>query len=266
MRTISHEFARRSDFVTALVEKLSLEIYINGNTVFRTGEKANELFIIYSGEVELLTADLVKFKTVSDCTLGESGFFRREQHICDARATKTTEVSWSESHKYSFHNSTLMIFSQIYVLQFDDFWMTLHDSQMGENFLAYLVENRDKLNKFKEQVEKMKFNGKSSKMAKMMDVQMGSNIAKHVILPDSKFRRAWIGVCLLATTYNLIMIPLRVASFGSREVGVVHSIIDLLFDLFFMVDIRFSLKRFATMRDGFLVTDPNEFEIMYKGE
>ena len=102
MRTISHEFARRSDFVTALVEKLSLEIYINGNTVFRTGEKANELFIIYSGEVELLTADLVKFKTVSDCTLGESGFFRREQHICDARATKTTEVSWSESHKYSY--------------------------------------------------------------------------------------------------------------------------------------------------------------------
>ena len=97
MRTISHEFARRSDFVTALVEKLSLEIYINGNTVFRTGEKANELFIIYSGEVELLTADLVKFKTVSDCTLGESGFFRREQHICDARATKTTEVSWSEA-------------------------------------------------------------------------------------------------------------------------------------------------------------------------
>ena len=232
-----------SDFVQSLVEKLALEIYVTGNTVFRTGEKANELFIIYSGEVDLLTASLVKFKTVRDCTLGDSGFFRREQHICDARASKTSEI---------------------FVLAFEDFWVTLHDAQMTDNFSAYLDENHSVLNKFKEQVEKLQMNLKSSKMAKMMDVQEENVLARGIILPDSKFRRIWLGLALAITVYNLCLVPLRIASFGANEARIGYLLLDLLFDAFFYCDIRANMKNFAIMRDGFLITDRVEFEIIYK--
>eukprot|EP00957_Ditylum_brightwellii_P151549 11541498-Ditylum_brightwellii.AAC.1 len=74
------------------MDSLSLEIYLPDDTIFLEGEQCNVLNFLYKGEVDLLTANKVKFMAVTDALLGETSFFGFEPHICTAKASDTCEI------------------------------------------------------------------------------------------------------------------------------------------------------------------------------
>ncbi|GMH59726.1 hypothetical protein TrST_g1578 [Triparma strigata] len=230
-----------SDFVSSVLECLSFDIYTTGDVLFVTGEQADTVFIIHSGDVDLLTPADVKFKTVSGSILGDGNFFLREPHICNAKASATCEI---------------------FTLTFDDFWVCLHDSQLTPNFIVYLDENKSDLLKFGAMVEKMMKNLKGDKMRRMMENKDENLLPKHIILPDSKIRRAWDVVACLLTTVTVVAVPYRIC-FSSVDFNPAWLAIDLLTDIYFLADVYLRLRHFAEMKDGFVVTKETEFRIMY---
>jgi CRP-like cAMP-binding protein len=81
-----------ADFIAHILDFVSYEIFLPDDVVFYEGERAQELFFIRTGEIDLLTSKNVKFKTVSECVLGESSFFGFEPHICNAKAVDVCEI------------------------------------------------------------------------------------------------------------------------------------------------------------------------------
>ena len=81
-----------NDFVASLIDNISLEVYLPDDYLFIVGERCDTLYFLTKGEVDLLTSKKVKFKTVSDCVLGESSFFGLEPHICSAKASDICEI------------------------------------------------------------------------------------------------------------------------------------------------------------------------------
>ena len=81
-----------TEFVLHLLDKISLEIYLPGDTIYHEGEKCDSLFFVYKGEVDLFTSKNVKFKKISDCVLGEASFFGLEPHICTAKSFEICEI------------------------------------------------------------------------------------------------------------------------------------------------------------------------------
>jgi hypothetical protein len=81
-----------TDFIANILNHISVEVYLPDDIVFNEGERCNTLNILYRGEIDLLTAKNVKFKTVSSCTLGEASFFGLEPHICRAKAANQCEI------------------------------------------------------------------------------------------------------------------------------------------------------------------------------
>jgi CRP-like cAMP-binding protein len=217
-----------SDFVSIVLERLTFDIYTKGDILFRCDEQADTVFIIHSGDVDLLTGDGVKFKTVSSSILGDGNFFLREPHICTAKAASNCEI---------------------FQLTFEDFWTCLHHGSLSTSYLDYLEENQKSLHKFSAMVNKMKNNLNSSKMAKMMDTGQDDSIPKHIILPNSKPRRIWDSVACLLTTVLVVIIPYRIC-FADKKFAAVWLVVDILLDLFFVVDIYLRMKHFAEMKDG----------------
>ena len=232
-----------SDFVSIVLEHLTFDIFTQGDVLFHSDEQADSVFIIHSGDVDLLTKDGVKFKTVSSSILGDGNFFLREPHICMARAASNCEI---------------------FQLNFENFWTCLHHGQLTSMYVDYLEENQKVLHKFSAMVNKMKNNLNSSKMAKMMDTGQDDGVPKHIILPNSKLRRSWDSLACMFTTVLLIIIPYRICfAAKSFEGTTLWLVIDILLDLFFAADIYLRMKHFAEMKDGFVVTKETEFKIMY---
>ena len=179
---------------------------------------------------------------VSTCVLGDGNFFMREPHICKAEAITTCEVyvrgrnsearcetSAMRSTKdrrqprlpvlslrpitpnmHPTHPFCCACFARSFSLEFDDFWTCLHNAQITSQFVSYLDENRKELLKFGTMVEKMLKNLNSNKMAKMMEEKVDDGIAKHIILPESTFRRVWGVVSFIALCFSLFNIPYRI--------------------------------------------------------
>ena len=81
-----------ADFIAYLLDRVSVDLYLPGDTLFREGERCNSLFFLYKGDVDLLTSKNVKFKTVSDCVVGEASFFGLEPHLCTAKTANQCEL------------------------------------------------------------------------------------------------------------------------------------------------------------------------------
>ena len=81
-----------NDFMTSILENISLEVYLPEDYLFVVDERCDLLYFVTKGEIDLLTSKNVKFKTVSECVLGESSFFGLEPHICSARAADICEI------------------------------------------------------------------------------------------------------------------------------------------------------------------------------
>ena len=157
-----------ADFVASILRSMTLELYLADDIIFQEGERCDCLSFLYKGDVDLLTSNNVKFKTVSDCLLGESSFFGAEPFICTAKAATTCEV---------FH------------LHLDDFQRQLADNHLLDKFTSYVRKNNKKLSKSKAAVEKMIKNLNSSKMAKMLSIEDIQTTPKGIILPNSTTRR-----------------------------------------------------------------------------
>ncbi len=81
-----------ADFIGHLMKYVTSELYLPDDTIFREGERCLNLLFLYKGNVDLLTTQNVKFKSVSDCILGEASFFGFEPHLCSAKAEDACEI------------------------------------------------------------------------------------------------------------------------------------------------------------------------------
>lgn len=242
------------DFVQHTMRCLTLEIYLPGDFLFREGERSDTLYYLYSASVDLLTAQNVKFKTVSCCLLGESSFFLFEPHICTARAADSCEVLQ---------------------LSMDTFTNALREYNLVQHFSEYLSMNHTNLETDKASMMKTIHNLSSSKMVHFLDADDGRiKVPKGVVLPDNNIRIAWDVAAFIGLIYIIISVPTKI-SFSDESVGISATkefinigtfIIDLVVDIFFIVDIFCRTRKFAVVKDGFLITTPKEFGKIYRDE
>jgi len=241
---------------------MTLELYLSDDIIFQEGERCDRLSFLYKGDVDLLTSSNVKFKTESDCLLGESAFFGTEPFICTARAATVCEV---------FH------------LHLADFQEQLADNHLLDKFSSYLRKNDKKLSKSKAATEKMIKNLNSSKMAKMLSIEDMKTTPKGVILPNSISRRIWDTIALSFLVVLVFTVPFQISFSGivaggggggggdgtvdsGIGVGLVPFIFDCIIDTFFVADVYARATRFAVMKDGALVDEPKRFCRLYLQE
>jgi CRP-like cAMP-binding protein len=230
-----------ADFVHYIMQCLELEIYLPDDYLFREGERGDALHFLVNGSVDLLTSQGVKFKTVSNCTLGETSFFLFEPQICSAKADVSCEV---------------------FQLRTVTFMNGLDDYQLSSHFRKYLAAHHSSLQEAKASILNTITNLSSSKMVRFLDANNDVvNVPKGVILPDSNFRVAWDIALLVGLLYLIMSIPVQI-SFAS--IGIVNFIVDLVVDAFFLMDVYCRLRKFAVVKNGFLVTRPKDFGKLYR--
>ena len=243
-----------ADFVASILRSMTLELYLSDDIIFQEGERCDRLSFLYKGDVDLLTSSNVKFKTVSDCLLGESAFFGAEPFVCTARATTVCEV---------FH------------LHLADFQEQLADNHMLDKFSSYLGKNHKKLSKSKAAIEKMIKNLNSSKMAKMLSIEDMKTSPKGVVLPNSVARRIWDTTALSFLVVLIFTVPYQISfsgivagggGGGGGGIGLVPFLLDCTIDAFFIADVYARATRFAVMKDGVLVDEPKRFSRLYLQE
>jgi CRP-like cAMP-binding protein len=111
-----------SDFIASTVEKLRLEVYMPEERLYHQGQRCESLIFLTSGEVDFLTESGIKFKTVSDCCLGDHSFFGYQPYVCTAQASTICEafhldwtVSTNVAHKKRIlRESFLLIYCCLY--------------------------------------------------------------------------------------------------------------------------------------------------------
>lgn len=243
-----------SEFIRHIIRCLTLEIYLPDDYLYREGERSDILYYLYDASVDLLTAQNVKFKTVSCCLLGESSFFLFEPHICTARAADSCEV---------------------FQLSMDTFIDALHEYELVPQFSEYLSAHHSTLETSKASIMKTIQNLSSLKMVHFLDADDGRiKVPKGVVLPDNKIRVAWDVAAFLGLVYIIVSVPTKI-SFPSDTVGISATkefvnigsfMVDLLVDVFFIADMYCRARKFAVMKDGFLITIPNEFGKIYRDE
>lgn len=80
------------DFVAHLLDYISFDVYLPDDTIFHEGQRCDALIFIYKGSIDLFTSKGVKFKTISECVIGEAPFFGLEPHLCTAKAADKCEL------------------------------------------------------------------------------------------------------------------------------------------------------------------------------
>ena len=243
-----------ADFVQNILRCLTLEIYLPDDCLFREGERCDTLYYLYNAAVDLFTTKNVKFKTVSCCILGESSFFLFEPHICTAKAADSSEV---------------------FELEMNTFITALYECELEEHFSGYLIAHHLALETAKASTMKTIHNLSSSKMVHFLDADDGKiKIPKGVVLPDNKIRVAWDISAFIGLVYIIISVPTRI-SFPSKTMGISSTkkfvnvgtfVADLFVDAFFIVDIYCRVRKFAVVKNGFLITTPKEFGKIYRNE
>jgi len=230
-----------ADFAAQILNCMKYELFLPDDTLFCEGERCQSLHFLYKGGVNLLNAKGVKFKTASNCVLGEAPFFGFEPHLCSAKTADACEI-------FSF--------------SMEDFIFCIHENDLIKQYVEYLEKNKGHLQKSKESVAKMIRNLKSSKMEKMMVTEQQASVPKGVVLPEAVSRFIWELLLLLQTISFTFIIPFEI-SFLSNGIGVPIFIVDTVMDIVFMMDVYARLKKFAIMKDGYLLTEPVEFRSLY---
>ena len=113
-----------TDFISLVLNHLRIELYLPDETIFFEGEKCDKLFYLYRGSVELLTSSLVKFKTVSDCILGEASFFGFEPYLCTAKSQDYCEA---------------------FTLCMEDFGACIHNCHLSQEYANYIRDHKNDL-------------------------------------------------------------------------------------------------------------------------
>ena len=105
-------------------------------------------------------------------------------------------------------------------------------------------------------------NLQSSKMGKMMITYTEKNVLNSVVLPNTDFRFLWDTTCFVSTIIFSFTIPYQF-SFSNESVGIVAFTLDTFIDIFFILDIIARAQYFAIVKDGFIISDANEFRKHY---
>lgn len=105
-------------------------------------------------------------------------------------------------------------------------------------------------------------NLKSSKMEKMLADTEETSIPKGIILPGALSRQIWDALALVFTVVITFTIPYQI-SFSNSDVSLPRFCFDVLVDVFFLLDVYARMTKFATMKDGYLLTNPKEFRKLY---
>ena len=232
-----------ADVVAHLVDCLDVEIYLPDECLFREGERCDVLYFICKGSIDLLTSQNVKFKTVSHCSLGESSFFMFEPHMCTAKTVDACE--------------TLQ-------LRMDVFLQILHDCQLETKFKEYLSLHHSTLEEANAAMERTIQNLSNSKMVRFFDaIDDVVKVGKGIILPDSQFRVVWDVCAFIGLLYLIMAIPMEI-SFSTKSVNIGIFFVDSMVDFFFWSDVYCRLRKFAIVKDGFVISTPKNFGNIYR--
>jgi CRP-like cAMP-binding protein len=235
------------DFVALFTNELLMTKYLPGDVLFYSGEIASALFFLYRGAVKLVSQTTgVEYTTVTNSVIGEGEFFMKSLQPCTAIA---------EDHAETF------------ILTWDRFWRLVNEERALGEFKERLttdggLEYLEK-NSISSLIERVKKNlAKSKKMQKMTENITEEEVFKYWVCEvDSNFRRFWDLFGLIFCVYYSAHLPFKMAFVG--KIGASDLVVDVLAELFFVVDVYFRLQHFAVRYEGTSVRDRTVFRGLY---
>jgi CRP-like cAMP-binding protein len=253
------------NFIQSLAGSMDVAFYLPPDFIFFTQSMASRLYVLTSGEIELVNEStgeryaLVVCRNVnahhntSDSgrggggggganTLGEAEFFQRSTYACSARVLQDT---------------------QCFEISFDIFWALVLEYKLEDVYKTQLELNTNKLRKMSTDfmVSALKGNLKNAKMAKLLStVQHVDEAPNFFLLPNAPFCQFWtlISVCIIF--FWAFTIPYYVAF---ENIGELIIFADVFSSVFFCIDIYFNMAYFAIEQDGDLITIASEFRKIY---
>ena len=156
-----------ADFIAYIIHYLDFEVYLPDDTLFHEGERSDSLFFLYKGEVDLFTSKNVKFKTVSNCVLGEASYFGLEPYVCTAKASTHCEIFifkievreeiYCKNKSDSLYSMILHLLGYFFHHLQKDFITCLYDNQLMEKYVDYILKNEFQLQASKESISKVRY-------------------------------------------------------------------------------------------------------------
>jgi len=236
-------FKDHPQLVPEVAGVLNLELCMSDQKIFTKGEPAEVLFLLMTGSVDLINPDNgTRYTTLEKCVIAEAEFFSRDIHVCDG-VCKTQ--------------------SQMFMLDFEDFWEFLNDYNMHNAFYNCVKKNTDKLESMSSKVliKKLQENLGKGKLQKMMDTTREGSSNELIFEPGSKFKRVWNLVALMVVMYYTCTIPVGIAFVYKIQVWQVC--LDAVLDAFFYVDIYMNLRHFAVEVEGLILRKREDFSRRY---
>lgn len=212
--------------------------------IFHTGEAAQSLYILISGEVSFVNESSGQHFSklfASEGVLGASEFFCQTCYSCAAQASTDTVC---------------------FELKFRDFWKLVCAHRLESSYSSQLQLSQAAFSKASTAnlVNTLKSNLKNSKMTKMIVMPTATTKKNHIIYPTSVFSKIWTLCTMSFLAYTALTVPYAVA-FPSSSVVIVSW--DILCWLFFAVDMFLSLRHFAVEENGVLVSEVPKFSKLY---
>ena len=212
--------------------------------IFHTGEAAQSLYILISGEVSFVNENTgQQFSKLfsSEGVLGASEFFFQSYYSCAAQAS--ADVVCLE-------------------LKFSDFWRLVCAHHLESSYSSQLQLSQAAFNKSSTAnlVKTLKSNLKNSKMTKMLVMPSVAVSKSRIIYPNSLFAKLWTLSTMCALIYTSFTVPYFIA-FPSKSV--VIAALDILCTAFFAADMFLSLRHFAIEENGVIISEIPKFSKLY---
>ena len=239
---------RSKEFISDIAARMTLQTYVMSDTIFRSGEAANILYFLLSGEIAMMNENsghrYEKIYVGEDARLGCTEFFLRQTY--DLTAQASTDVL-------------------LFEVSYNDFWEVVELHSQEDMLVQEKGDEGEALekNSTRKIVEKFKTNmAKNSKMSLRMRTNSKTFQDVHVcIKPNSWTSRSWTLASLFFITYISLTVPFYIA-FRNGDIAI--AICDCILFVFLAVDLYLRLRWFAVLEEGELITDYAHFSVLYR--
>lgn len=242
--------------MNTLSQHLHAAIYLPPDFIFYTGSRAERLYLLTSGEIELVDEStgeryaLMAHRPSSGPsvggaaanTLGEAEFFQRSTYACGARVLQ-------DMHCFE--------------LKFDALWALVLQYRLEGAYKAQMTIHEASLHRSSTHfiVNALRLNLKNAKMAKIMRAtETVAEMSNFYLLPNSPFCQVWTLLSASVVIYWALSVPYRIAF---ETVGPSTVFADVFSCLFLCLDVYFKMSYFAVEVNGDLISTSAEFRRVY---
>lgn len=236
---------------------MEANFYLPPDFLFFTGGKASRLYLLTSGEIELVNEISGERYALTVCrnspnhsagssdsstALGEAEFFQRGNYACGARVLKDTHC---------------------FELNFESLWNLIVEYKLESVYQSEMKKRSAELNKSSTHfiVNALKGNMKHAKMAKLLNVTQTVEMSRNFfLLPSSPFCQFWTLLSVATILFWALSVPYKLA-FQNVDASMVFA--DVFSTLYFCADVYFNMVYFAIERNGDLITSSSEFRKLY---